>query len=124
MLAHDPALLTALTVTQGTDVAALNGGGGPDYWFPFFNGEGITIGCLFSFSFASVLTAEVPRQIVIVDYETVPGALAGDLDGETTTLLWANTAGTPPVDNLVVLDGSTGILPVFVAPTITLVPAP
>ncbi len=123
-ISHDPTLLTALTVAEGADIAALNGGGGPDYWFPFFNGEGITIGVLFSFSFTSTLMVDVPKEMAVADYETVAGSFAGDLDGEITQLLWANTAGTPPVDNLVVLDGSTGITPVFVQPTITIVPGP
>ena len=64
--------------SNGADLAALNAGAGPDYWYPYFNGEGITIGVLYSFTFADTLTAEFPREIAVIDYETVPAALIGD----------------------------------------------
>jgi len=60
----------------------------------------------------------------VADFE-VPAAGAPTQTTETS-MTWANLVGSPPVDNLVVLDGSAGggIQPLFEAPTITIVPTP
>jgi len=122
-LAFDPALLQLSAVTQGPGLLDLNG---VDYFYPGLNNiDGqLTIGVIISFSFTKVLVVPDPTVFAVADFE-VPAAGAPTQTTETS-MTWANLVGSPPVDNLVVLDGSAGggIQPLFEAPTITIVPTP
>ena len=82
---------------------------------------------VFSFSAeAGGISADQPREVAVVNYETNPDVFAGDEDGDSMDLEWGNssagTPGVPAVGNTVVLDGVTGILPVTENVRIDLIP--
>lgn len=129
-IAHNPNQLNVTSVEAGSDLSDLNGGVGPDFFAPFITDAGFTLGIVFSYSpdFAG-LSAEIPLEVAIVNYETVADAFAGtDEDSITASLSWGNPfsgePGNPSVGNTVVLDGVTGILPVTVDSEMELIANP
>ncbi|MFQ5654724.1 MAG: Ig domain-containing protein [Planctomycetota bacterium] len=125
-VAHDGAVLEAVDALVGADLMVLNGGSGPDFFGPSFYPDGVTIGILFSLTLTELLFADVPQETVVIEYRSVPGALAGNTNGVITTITWADDIVPPPfpaIANLVVLDGATAIDPIFVDAMITLDPS-
>ncbi len=116
-LAHDQERLDLVSVDPGQDLTGLNDGTGPEFFAPFETPTGFTLGIVFSFSpdYGGLL-ADVPREIAVVTYDTIPEVFSGDADGVESDLNWGNPSagdpGVPGVGNTVVLDGVTGILPV------------
>lgn len=125
-LAHDPESLDVTSVEPGEDLAGLNGGDGPDFFTPFETSTGFTLGIVFSFSpdFPGI-SAETPTEIAVVNYVTVPENTSGDADSILSSLAWGNPVagqpGVPYVENTVVLDGVTGILPVTIDNNVELI---
>ena len=85
-----------------------------------------------SFSFSpdfTGLSADVPVEIAIVNYETIADSFSGsDADSISSTLSWGNPLagedGVPNVENTVVLNGVTGIIPVTVDSALELIASP
>lgn len=102
-IGHDPTLLEPFDVGQGATVEGINSGYGPDYWAIGIEPDGIFVGVIYSFLSSANGYYETPEEIVVVHYQTVAATLAGDLDGENTTLFGLEV-GDPPVENLVVVD--------------------
>ena len=81
---------------------------------------------MFSFSpdFPGI-SAETPTEIAVVNYVTVPENTSGDADSILSSLAWGNPVagqpGVPYVENTVVLDGVTGILPVTIDNNVELI---
>ena len=126
-LGHDTERLDLASVEPGQDLTDLNGGNGPEFFAPFETPTGFTLGVVFSFSAeAGGISADQPREVAVVNYETNPDVFAGDEDGDSMDLEWGNssagTPGVPAVGNTVVLDGVTGILPVTENVRIDLIP--
>ena len=82
--------------------------------------DGWTIGVVYSFTGGNTLAFDSELDVVSVDYSTVAGALTGT-DSIDTSLAWTSTLGSPPVDNVVVVNGSS-ISPNLVDGTVTLQP--
>lgn len=113
---NDASLVTPVAVQQGAYMQTIN----PDFYEWNTDPQGFTIGCSYCFTGCVTCTYEVPKEIAIVTYETVPGTLAGDVVG-TTTMLTFEPHGTPQVSNVVVVGGaSIPVTPV----DITLIIAP
>jgi hypothetical protein len=102
-IGHDPTLLEPFDVAQGSSIQGINNGNGPDFWAIGIEPDGIFIGTVYSLTSSANGYYETPEEIAVVYYQTVVATLAGDLDGETTTL-FALEVGNPPVENLVVVD--------------------
>ncbi len=113
-LASDSSLIgpTAVTVTLPFS---------PEFDASTLFPDGWTIGVVYSFTGQIVLPFPSPLEVLIVDYETNAGTLAGTTDATATSLNWVNTLGSPPVENVVVVDGSS-LSPSFEDGTITLEP--
>lgn len=110
---HDPALITYAGSVQGIDIEMLNGGSGPDFWAVNSLDGTILIGLLVSFAVADFLTCDEQREIIVIDFVTVPTVLQGNIDGASGFFEWGNPEGTPPLDNLIVIDGTTSVDPVM-----------
>ena len=82
--------------------------------------EGWTIGVVYSFVGGVTLAFDTALDVVAVDYSAVAGALTGT-DATETSLTWTGTLGSPPVDNVVVVNGSS-IDPNLIDGTMTLQP--
>lgn len=112
-VANDSAVLepTTVTATLPFDADFAEGGIFADGW---------TIGVVYSFTGGNTLAFDSELDVVSVDYSTVAGALTGT-DSIDTSLAWTSTLGSPPVDNVVVVNGSS-IEPALIDGTITLQP--
>ncbi len=127
-LAHDVERLDLTSVVPGQDLTGFNDGNGPEFFAPFETPDGFTLGIVFSFSAdAGGLTADLPREVAVVTYSTIPDAFSGNSAGDQSDLDWGNPSagapGIPSVGNTVVLDGVTGILPITDGARLDLVPS-
>ncbi len=121
---YDPNLMTPTTMVPGADLSAMRNGAGPSFFTAMDNGQTVTVGIIFDFMLMENLVADVEREMLLIDMDLIAPTFAGDMTGTTTLLTWENPLGSPPVDNLVVIDGSTSVTPVCVSPMITISPAP
>lgn len=69
--------------------------------------NGWTLGVVYSFTGGNPLAFPEPLEVLTADYCTVPDDLAGQADPTETTLTWVGDLGTPPVDNVVVVQGAS-----------------
>ena len=106
-LAHNASLLAVGTFTEGAVLNALNGNTGVDFIDINTFSDGITAGCVFSFQNANTEIIEFTSTTPIgtISYDTVPGGLIGNDTGTTTGLNWSAALGTPPVVNILVVNG-------------------
>ncbi|MEE2857485.1 MAG: hypothetical protein VX949_08845, partial [Planctomycetota bacterium] len=104
-LSHDPSLLAVDTFTEGSAISGLNNGTGPDFIDINNFADGVTVGCVYSFSNSAFIAFAAPTAIGAVSYDTVPGGLIGNNVGTTTGLNWSDALGTPPVVNILVVNG-------------------
>ena len=110
---HDPSLLNYVAVEQGLAMANLNNGGGPDFWGVNTVDGAVLVGALISFTFGDVLVCDVDREIAVIEFATNPQTLQGNPTGTSGVLPWGNPGTSPPLDNLVVVDGTVSVDPVF-----------
>ena len=103
-VAHDSSLLTATDCTSAAVLDDLDGGSGASFFDCNLFVDGVTFGCVYSFAGTELIQFAVATELVTTSYDTVPAALAGATDDVITTLEITNTLGTPPVDNVVVVD--------------------
>ncbi|MGB1070515.1 MAG: hypothetical protein ACPG1Z_02525 [Planctomycetota bacterium] len=68
--------------------------------------DGWTAGVVYSFTGAQTLAFDTPLDVVSVTYET-GGSMAGNETGATASLIWSNDLGSPPVANVMVVDGGS-----------------
>ena len=61
---------------------------------------------VYSFTGGNTLPFPVETTVINADYET-GGSMAGDEDGATVALTWDDGLGSPPVANVVVVDGGS-----------------
>ncbi len=119
---YDPLLLDYAGVDQGADLAILNGGTGPDFWAVNPVDGAVLIGALVSFTFGDVLVCDGNREIAVVHFETHAATLQGNASGVSGSLPWGNPGTIPPLDNLVVVDGTTSVDPIVVPVPLQLTP--
>ncbi|MCA8958948.1 MAG: hypothetical protein KDC38_00485 [Planctomycetes bacterium] len=122
-LAIDPTYVVAQTVTTGPDLAAIDGGTGPDFFAPNISPTAVTVGVVFAFLGGVVLPVDAPKHVVDIAFATNPSTLTGDLVGASTDVVWTDGVGVIPTDNIAVVV-SESYFPDFVDATITLVPVP
>ena len=68
--------------------------------------NGWTVGVVYSFAGGTTLSFPQQTTVINADYET-GGSMAGDPDGATVALTWDDGLGSPPVANVVVVDGGS-----------------
>lgn len=101
-LAHDGALLVATSVQPSSELEALNGGNGPD----FFVAETLPAGATTSTVFGGVgMTFPTPREVVAFHYQVVPPPYQDNDEGVGTMLSWQDDVGGSGSANRVVVGG-------------------
>ena len=123
-LAHDATLLSANGFNTGSALTSLNSGNGPDFLDVNTYSDGLTVGCVYSFSSPGTVVLQLTSETDLgtIDYDTVPSGLIGNSAGTTTSLSWSNALGAPPVINIMVVGGQANPAN-LVNGTITLVAA-
>ncbi|MFQ5655649.1 MAG: hypothetical protein ACE5GW_13085 [Planctomycetota bacterium] len=109
---HDPSILTLLSVDQGADLLATQGGTGAQVFLANLSpagGVGFTIGCLIDLLPPFELLAPgVNLEVMLASYQVADLATPG-----STPLQFTGLLGNPPVDILLVLESNE------VIPTVT-----
>ncbi|NRA74593.1 MAG: hypothetical protein HRU16_01520 [Planctomycetes bacterium] len=106
---HDPALLEVVgsnpfVPTVLGELAAVNDNDGPDFIQGEIFVDGFTIGVIYAFvDQTQVITFEVAKPMIEVDYSTLAGAVAGITDDVVTDIISAADLGTPPTATVVVI---------------------
>jgi len=117
-MAVDATKVSLVAVLEGVDQAAMNGGLGADFFAQNINvAGGLTVGAIFDLQQAVFLVADLPREIIQVQFASVPAFLVGDLDGASVPLPIVGNLGVPPVQVVVTIGGQSA-LPQTVTPTI------
>ena len=114
----------SMAVQHASDLLSITGG--PDNLLPFdpdfaesqIYADGWTIGVVYSFTGASSIAFEEPTPVLGVDY-AISGLVGSD--ATSTPLMFTETLGNPPVDNVVVVAGLS-LDPTFSSGQIDLVP--
>jgi len=122
-LAHDPAVLSATALAVTGPVSALDGGSGPAFVSLDLWSNGVTIGTVFDFFSVELLAFPTETPVVEVSYSTVAANLIGSTNTTITSLTWSDSIGTPPVENVMVVD-SANLQPTYENAVITLEPQP
>lgn len=97
---HDPSELTLNSVSDGADVATLNGGGPPSFLFTEAGVDGARMLVVVDFFMANLLDpVNMPYQLLGLNYTlTAP-------NGTTSVVSYCDVLGTPPVAIEVVVGG-------------------
>ena len=82
----------------------------------------VLIGALVSFAFFDVLVCDGDSEIAVVQFETHAANLQGNASGVSGMMPWGNPGTVPPLDNLVVVDGTTSVDPIVVPVPLQLTP--
>ena len=101
-----------LAVTSGGPagvVLGLNGGAGPDFFDTNTFAEGVTFGCVYSFTDpgTNTLIFNSAAPIVAASYETIPGAFLGQQNPVVLSLTGNSSLGTPAVEQVVVVNSQS-----------------
>lgn len=95
------ALVTPTAVNAVGELASL-GGSGPDFFGDNTFANGWTVGVVYAFLGGVFIQFDTAKDVIGVDYD-INGAASGDSE----TLTWVDTLGTPPVSNVVVVAGQS-----------------
>ncbi len=127
---HDPNLLEVLGSNPYVpnvvgELAAVNGNTGPDFIQGEIFADGFTLGVIYAFvDQTQVITFDVAKPMVEVEYSTLPGVLDGVTENVVTDIVHAADLGTPVTATVVVI-GAGVSAPADALPfTITIEPAP
>jgi len=122
-VAHDPTYLVANTLDLGAALLALDGGGGPAFASLDILPGGVTVGVVYDFFGVNLLSFPTITEVAVVDYSGVTANLAGATSPIVTSLTFSDNIGTPPVENVMVVD-SANLQPTYENAVITLEPQP
>jgi len=122
-LGHDSTLLEGTGVVTTGPVSDLDAGDGPSFFDSANYPNGVTVGCVFSFSFAETIQMVSETALVTISYQTLPGALAGATGTVTSTLQFVENLGIPAVQNIIASDIGAGIGVIGQSGTVTLEPS-
>lgn len=111
-ITYDIDSLDFVSTTRSEAMEAINSGNGPDFWAVNTEENAILIGMVTSFTVAEFFTLPTETAIIDIEFATIPEVWAGDIEGLSGQLNWGNPT-TIPLDNLVVIDGVNGSIPVM-----------
>ncbi len=127
---HDDSLMEVLGANPYVpaavgELAAVNGNDGPDFIQGEVFADGFTIGVIYAFVDQSqVITFEVPKPMIEVEYATLNGALSGASGDVVSTIIPASDLGVPPTSTVVVIGAGTSAATTALPFSITFLAAP
>lgn len=101
----DAAVLVADRISPGSDLAAINGGVGPDFFAHCLCPGGVTLGVVLSFLGLVTLEAGTTLELAELSLSAAPGSLVGNLTGTTVAVAFDDGIGAVPVANIVAVEG-------------------
>jgi hypothetical protein len=126
VLSHDALALTVATIGPSAVLQALNGGAGPTFWFQDTQGDEVVIGSIFSFTTLAVMQFDTEKEVVLIDYETIPAVFIGQTGPVPVDFIWVEDSPltTTTNDLLVVTDSAQGIAPLAVDAQVLITASP
>ena len=125
-MSHDELSLTVATMSPSAVMEALNGDTGPDFWFQDTLGDEIVIASIFSFTSLAVMQFDTEKEVVLIDYETIPAAFIGQSATASVNFAWIPYTPMTSTTNdlLVVTDSAQGIAPLTVDAEVLITASP
>ncbi|MBT6452217.1 MAG: hypothetical protein HN891_05905 [Planctomycetes bacterium] len=126
VLSHDELSLTVATIGPSAVMQALNGGAGPTFWFQNTQGDEVVIGSIFSFTSLAVMQFDTEKEVVLIDYDTIPAVFIGQSGAVPVDFIWVEDSPqtTTTNDLLVVTDSAQGIAPLTVDAQVSITASP
>ncbi len=121
-LGHDPDLFEPVGAAAAGAVADLDGGNGPEFFQSSIYPTGITVGCVYSFSFAETIQMISDTELVTVDYGSLPGVFDTTTGNVVSALDFTEALGTPGVDTVISTDGGLAVGVITSGATVILSP--
>jgi hypothetical protein len=112
---------TLMTPTVATSLLVPPAGQEIDFDLIAIYPEGVTQAVVFCYVGCYTLSFETETDLLGVDYQLVDGLLTGATTATSTSVDFVETLGTPPVVNVLVLDGAS-FEPNLVSGAVTLIP--
>jgi hypothetical protein len=122
-LGHDPDLFAAIGAAPAGPVAALDGGAGPQFFEASSFPNGITVGCVYSFSFAETIQMITETSLLTINYESLPGVFSSTTGTVTSALDFTETLGNPVVQSIISTDAGVAIGVIPTGAVVTLTPS-
>ena len=122
-LGHDPDLFAAIGAAPAGAVAALDGGAGPQFFEASSFPNGITVGCVYSFSFAETIQMITETSLLTINYESLPGVFSSTTGTVTSALDFTETLGNPVVQSIISSDAGVAIGVIPTGAVVTLTPS-
>jgi Zn-dependent metalloprotease len=122
-LGHDPDLFAAIGAAPAGPVAALDGGAGPQFFEASSFPDGITVGCVYSFSFAETIQMITETSLLTINYESLPGVFSSTTGTVTSALEFTETLGNPVVQLIISTDTGVAIGVIPTGAVVTLTPS-
>ncbi|MEC9477288.1 MAG: hypothetical protein VX764_09640 [Planctomycetota bacterium] len=121
---HDAALLEINSVNEGSGLAGLDGGNGPEFFDGTIFSDGFTVGCIYDFMGLEAITFDSPETVISTNYSSVAGAFNGVDTAVQTALTVAGDLGSPAVDPVIVVGGGTAIFATGLPVNLSIQPNP
>ncbi|MGE4614468.1 MAG: hypothetical protein AAEJ46_09040, partial [Planctomycetota bacterium] len=122
-LGHDPDLFAAIGAAPAGAVAALDGGAGPQFFEASSFPNGITVGCVYSFTFAETIQMITETSLLTINYESLPGVFSSTTGTVTSALDFTETLGNPVVQSIISTDAGVAIGVIPTGAVVTLTPS-
>ena len=87
-IANDPTQLAPTSVTPSTFLQAINGDEGPSFWFANLLGDQVVVAAVLFFADPSTVQFEVVRDVVLVEYDTIPSTFIDQTEPVQVSLQW------------------------------------
>ena len=122
-ISNDPTQLVCSSANESAFLQAINGGGGPDFWFTDLQADEVIVVAVFSFTGPSATQFEVARDLALVEYDTIPSAFIGVTGPVPVSLQWQNDSPyTNAQDDMLLVDDSAeGVIPLGIDIDATLI---
>ncbi len=120
-LAHNPDLFAAIDAAPAGSVAQLDGGAGPQFFDSANYADGITVGCVYSFTFAETIQMISDTDLALVSYDSLPGVFNTTTGTVISALDFTESLGVPPVQAVISTDSgiAVGVVPTGAIVTLT-----
>ena len=113
-ISNDPTELVPVTADPASFLQDINGGTGPSFWFTNMQNDQVVVAAVLFFTDPSTVQFEVDREIVLIEYDTIPSSFIDQTDPVHVSLQWQEDSPYTPTtsDMLIVADSAEGTVPV------------
>ena len=102
------------------------GGAGPDFWYQQIEMDEAVFGAIFSFTTLAVMQFDTEKEVVLIDYDTIPAVFIGQTGAVPVDFIWVEDSPLTNSTNdlLVVTDSAQGVRPLTVDAEVLITASP